>query len=111
MIEKLDRCFSERFAEHRHSVMPLLIPDYSKQFDIREIFNVELYFLPQSVDFPAIEACYIKQQAQLSILSDLALEFRNKMLEICFCYLSANVNFNNFPAVFFYELNRHIVLL
>ena len=111
VIEVSDRRFRERFAEHRHAVLPLLIPDHREPFDVAEVSNVELDFLPQRAGFPAVETGHVEQHAQFSVLPDESLELGHKVLVIRLCQLPADVNDENLPAVFFIELNGHLELL
>jgi hypothetical protein len=107
VIEVSNRRFREWLEERRHALLPLLITDYREPFDVCEVFCVELDVFPHRSGVPAMETSHIEQHAQFSMLPEESLELRHEVPVICLYQLSADVNNENLPAVFFIELNGH----
>ncbi|MGA7951007.1 MAG: hypothetical protein WCA45_12725, partial [Thiobacillaceae bacterium] len=107
VIKVTDYRSGERFAEHRHAVLPLLIPDHREAFDIGEVFDAELEVLPGGADIPAMEAGHIEENAQLSVLPDKPFNLRHELIVICLYQLAADVNGEQLAGVFFVELYGH----
>ena len=111
LIEIADLCLGEWLAKSRHAMLPFLVPNHGKSFDVREVLEVELDVLPERARFPTVETGHVEQDAQFSDHADETLELGDEMFVIRLGQLAADVNSEHFPAVFFIDLNRHIILL
>ena len=73
MIEASNHRFNKRLAERRHQVLPLLFFNDGEPFDVGEMLNVELEFLPCYADIPGVEIHHVDQYTQRAVLPDESL--------------------------------------
>ena len=78
MIKVSNRRFRKGPEEDSHAVLPLLMANHRKPFDIGEVFYVELDVLPRRACVPAVEIAHVEQNAQFTVLPDESLELSSQ---------------------------------
>ncbi|MHB1215170.1 MAG: hypothetical protein ACYCY9_09305 [Thiobacillus sp.] len=111
VIEVSNHRACERLAERRHAVLPLFFPDHREALDVGVVFDAELEVLPGCTGVPAVKTGHVELHAQLPVLPNKPFNLWNKLLVMRFCQLSADMNGEQFSAVFFTELNGHFGFL
>src|SRR5262249_42616137 len=100
LVEVPDRCGCERLAEDRHSVLPCLVADQSKPFNVPGVFQIELDVLPEGTRPPAVKILHLDQHANLAVLIDRTLDLRNEVLVVLLRELAAEPDRQDSPIVF-----------
>jgi hypothetical protein len=83
----------KRFAERRHAMLPRLLANESKAFNLAEVLEIELDVLPEGACRPAMEIVHLNEHSKLAVLLDQAIDLRSELLVVLLRELARQLDY------------------